>query len=358
MQTHQYTVGWICAIPTESVVACAMLDEEHAPLEEQPPNDNNAYTLGSIGHHNVVIACLPKGKYGIASAASVAADMLNTFEAIRFGLMVGIGGGAPHDAVDLRLGDVVVGAAQKLHGGVVAYDFGRAVQEQEFEITRSLNSPPKLLLTALSQLETYHQFKGMGRLNGFLSRVTDNPRLRKRYGRPSDKDDRLYNADYIHHQQGLACSAGCDDLELRQREERDTLPGDNFTVHYGLIASADRVVRDAKLRDKLRQQHDVLCFDMEAAGLMDNFPCVVIRGICDYSDSHKDDIWQGYAAATAAAYAKELLHIISPAKVMRETAAAIVQTMDNRLQQSFSTTRMHGDKSRRDRGMMLIYDLY
>jgi nucleoside phosphorylase len=333
-----------------------MLDEEHAPLEEQPRNDNNAYTLGSIGHHNVVIACLPKGKYGIASAASVAADMLNTFESIRFGLMVGIAGGAPHDAVDLRLGDVVVGAAQKLHGGVVAYDFGRAVQDQEFEITRSLNSPPKLLLTALSQLETYHQLKGMDRLNGFLSRVTDNPRLRKRYGRPSVKDDRLYNADYVHAQQGLPCSAECDDRELRQREERDALPGDNFAVHYGLIASADKVVRDAKLRDKLRQQHDVLCFDMEAAGLMDNFPCVVIRGICDYSDTHKDDIWQGYAAATAAAYAKELLHIISPAKVMHETTAAIVQTMGNRSQHSISTSRIHSVEGRRNRGMILIYD--
>ena len=108
MQAQQYTIGWICAIPTEFVTACAMLDEEHAPLEEQPRNDNNAYTLGRIGHPNVVIACLPKGKYGMASAASVAADMLNTFESIRFGLMVGIAGGAPCQKHDIRLGDMVV----------------------------------------------------------------------------------------------------------------------------------------------------------------------------------------------------------------------------------------------------------
>lgn len=49
---------------------------------------------------------------------------------------------------------------------------------------------------------------------------------------------------------------------------------------------------------------------MEAAGLMDNFPCLVIRGICDYSDSHKNKRWQEYAAATAAAYAKELLSVV------------------------------------------------
>jgi nucleoside phosphorylase len=50
---------------------------------------------------------------------------------------------------------------------------------------------------------------------------------------------------------------------------------------------------------------------MEAAGLMNSFPCLVIRGICDYADSHKDDLWQRYAAATAAAYAKELLIYVS-----------------------------------------------
>jgi hypothetical protein len=46
---------------------------------------------------------------------------------------------------------------------------------------------------------------------------------------------------------------------------------------------------------------------MEAAGLMDGFPCLVIRGICDYADSHKSKNWQRYSAAAAAAYAKELL---------------------------------------------------
>ncbi|KAL3444390.1 hypothetical protein BJX65DRAFT_310973 [Aspergillus insuetus] len=46
---------------------------------------------------------------------------------------------------------------------------------------------------------------------------------------------------------------------------------------------------------------------MEAAGLMNTYPCLVIRGICDYADSHKNKAWQGYAAATAAAFAKELL---------------------------------------------------
>jgi hypothetical protein len=85
-----YQVGWICAVPTEYVVACEFLDEEYPTPATNLLHDNNTYTFGRIGHHNVVIACLPKGKYGLTSAASVARDMLRSFTSIRFGLMVGI----------------------------------------------------------------------------------------------------------------------------------------------------------------------------------------------------------------------------------------------------------------------------
>jgi nucleoside phosphorylase len=80
------------------------------------------------------------------------------------------------------------------------------------------------------------------------------------------------------------------------------------TIHYGTIASGNQVIKDGISRDRLSAElGGVLCFEMEAAGLMNDFPCLVIRGICDYADSHKNKAWQPYAAATAAAYAKELL---------------------------------------------------
>lgn len=60
-------------------------------------------------------------------------------------------------------------------------------------------------------------------------------------------------------------------------------------------------------RDCIAKELGVICFEMEAAGLMDILPCLPIRGICDYSDSHKAKEWQRYAAGTAAAYARELL---------------------------------------------------
>ena len=91
---QDYTVGWICALPTEMAAACGMLDERHSPLPSHPHDDNN-YTFGRIGDHNVVITCLPAGVTGTVSATRVASQMLSTFKWLRFGLLVGVGGGVP-----------------------------------------------------------------------------------------------------------------------------------------------------------------------------------------------------------------------------------------------------------------------
>ncbi|ORY56389.1 uncharacterized protein BCR38DRAFT_505334 [Pseudomassariella vexata] len=77
-------------------------------------------------------------------------------------------------------------------------------------------------------------------------------------------------------------------------------------------------MKDPSVRDRLSKEMDVLCLEMEAAGLMNHFPCLVIRGICDYSDTHKNKEWQGYAAMAAAAYAKDLLNRTAPNRVEAE----------------------------------------
>src|SRR5271170_523559 len=151
-----YTVGWICALPLELGASMSMLDETHTSLATHS-EDSNSYTLGRIGPHNVVIACLPKGQYGTNSAAIVAMEMRRSFPKVRIGLMVGIGGGVPsHDVpgkeVDIRLGDVVVSKPGLHDGGVVQYDFGKVVAGGEFTQTGTLNAPPAVLLTALSTL--------------------------------------------------------------------------------------------------------------------------------------------------------------------------------------------------------------
>ena len=150
---QNYHVGWICAVQTEYVVACEILDEEYPPLPISYPCDDNIYTFGRIGHHKVVIACLPRGKYGLTSAASVAKDMLRSFPSIRFGMMVGVGGGAPSLKHDIRLGDVVVSSPVGRTGGVIYYEFGKTIQNQKFERTGALDAPPPMLLRALSVIE-------------------------------------------------------------------------------------------------------------------------------------------------------------------------------------------------------------
>jgi nucleoside phosphorylase len=121
-----YTVGWICALPSEMAAARAMLDEHHNSLQ-QNSRDHNTYTLGRIGRHNVVLACLPTGVIGTLSAARVANRMLQTFEGIRFGLVVGIESGAPSERTDIRLGDIIIGKPTGQSGGVIQYDFGKTV---------------------------------------------------------------------------------------------------------------------------------------------------------------------------------------------------------------------------------------
>src|SRR5271155_3527691 len=122
LRREDYRVGWVCALPIELAAAQEMLDEQHLPLPRDP-NDSNLYTFGRIGEHNVGIACLPAGQTGTNSAAAVAVQMKSTFTSIRFGLMVGIGGGVPTVESDVRLGDVVISQPHKGHGGVIQYDF-------------------------------------------------------------------------------------------------------------------------------------------------------------------------------------------------------------------------------------------
>ncbi|EHK47146.1 hypothetical protein TRIATDRAFT_45881, partial [Trichoderma atroviride IMI 206040] len=259
--TNEYTVGWICAISTELTAATAFLDEKFDAREYNlPDDDNNDYTLGRIGGHYVAITVLPA--YGTDTAAAVAKDMMRSFPSIRIRLMVGIGGGAPTSKHDIRLGDIVVSIPHNGKSGVLQYDFGKTMQDQEFQMTRVLNQPPQNLLAAVNGLRTNYETCGDAA-----------PSVVPRTKRPSDK---------------------------------------NITIHYGLVASANQVMKDATTRDKLALHNEVLCFEMEAAGLMNDFSCLVIRGICDYSDSHKNKDWQGYAAMAAAAYAKDLLNRLRP----------------------------------------------
>lgn len=278
-----------------------MLDEEHPRLRNKDGDDND-YTLGRIGQHNVAVACLPAGVTGKSSASVVATNMLRSFP-IKIGLMVGIGGGVPSKSADIRLGDVVVSQPSGMHGGVVQWDFGKMERGGKFRRTGMLNKPPKVLLNALAGLQARHEIEDSKAESYLANMLAKHPKMRKSYGYQGWDNDWLFRADY-DHVDGEVCEA-CDREKMVPRQARDEESA--VEIHYGNIASGDEVMRDGKTRDEIASREQVLCFEMEAAGLMDNFPCLVIRGVCDYADSHKNKRWQRYAAATAAGYAKELL---------------------------------------------------
>jgi nucleoside phosphorylase/ankyrin repeat protein len=303
----EYTVGWVCALPVELAAAQGMLDEEHLDLNRDlADNDENLYALGSIGGHNVAMVCLPAGRIGKSPAAAVATQMRATFKGIRFGLMVGIGGGVPSAEADIRLGDVVVSQPHQTFGGVVQYDAGK-MTPSGFERTGSLNSPPQILLAAVAKVQA-NELLDRSKLSEHAFKLERNAKFQRNKAGP----DVLFEATY-DHESGQTCNqCSVDRQEVRQPRESK----EKVVVHYGTVASGNQVMRSATERDKVSTElGGVLCFEMEAAGLMDSFPCLVIRGVCDYADSHKNKKWQPYAAATAAAYAKEVLSVIPAAEV-------------------------------------------
>ncbi|KAM3455815.1 hypothetical protein NHJ6243_008410 [Beauveria neobassiana] len=324
-----YVVAWIAALPIERASAEAMLDEQHAVPTgfTRNQNDGNVYTWGCIGEHNIVIASLPAGVYGTTSAATTASSLLASLPSIRIGLLVGIGGGIarPDEDHDIRLGDVVVSQPDGATGGVCQYDLFKAKSDDIRELKGFLGRPPTVLLHALASIQAEHERKD-SKIPLFLQEMLKkNPKMGKKskknpgYCHQGFQNDRFFKAP-SSHVPGPDCR-GCDAADEVHRDPRDTTDPD---IHYGIIASGNTLIKDAAARDRILADvgQDCICFEMEAAGLMNHFPCLVIRGICDYADSHKNDQWQRYASATAAAYAKELLAYVPVADV-QETKKAL-----------------------------------
>lgn len=290
---RDYSVAWICAVSSELAASRAMLDRVHADIATDL-GDSNIYEFGSIGPHNIVMACL--GTYGTNNAAHVATNMTRSFPSLRIRLMVGIGGGAPGEVVDIRLGDVVVGQR------VMQYDMGKIGPGGQFTRAPLVSNIHQELSTALSRMKAIHESEPSIIPQLINAMIEGNPSM-VRYGHPAHLQDRLFISSYNHDPSFTSCEE-CDVAMLKARPSRSN---HYLRIHYGAFASGNSVWKDGITRDKLARELDIICFEMESAGFIGHFPCLSIRGICDYSDSHKSDDWQLYAAAVAAAYGKEFL---------------------------------------------------
>ncbi|KAH0551748.1 hypothetical protein GP486_007034 [Trichoglossum hirsutum] len=296
------TVAIFCALSYESVAIKYNLDEEFECHPKAIGPRKYVYSFGRIGEHKVVIA--RPYQMGPVKAAQCAATVSQQFPNVRFALMVGIGAGIPRlPKCDIRLGDIAVSIPRDNHPGVLVYDFGKYESGGTFVLKGSLNKPPSILISADGSLEE-DEMMNRSPLKRILKNITKQPG----YVQPNSGDI-LFDETFHHVNKGNDCS-GCEassEKKVVPRAERDRKPGQPV-VHRGLILSGSGVVKNPEDRDRLRQGHDdAVCFEMEAAGIMDEIPCLVVRGICDYADTHKQDEWHHYAAASAAAYSKALL---------------------------------------------------
>ncbi|CAF9918035.1 MAG: hypothetical protein ALECFALPRED_000474 [Alectoria fallacina] len=318
---QDYIVGWLCALPrSELTAARMMLDRPHKEPVNQNADDENSYFFGDINGHNIVITCMPPEETGTLSAQKLVQPLKRSFPNMVLHLFVGIGGGIPRNPPtkdsndDIHLGDVVVGWAEQAGiPAVVQYDHGRYHNEGRVELLSMLDKPNRRLLNALAPIISDRE---MGQMNfhDHLHRLSD----LQNFQHPGLESDTLFEAGYDHvavDKDALVeadkphCYR-CNPTYIVKRPLRETIYPQ---FHRGTILSGDLVMRDARKRDQLSKlHHNAVCIEMEAAGVIEDTHCLVVRGIADYADSHKYWSWQNYAAASAAAFARELLHKIRP----------------------------------------------
>ncbi|KAK1994918.1 pfs domain-containing protein [Colletotrichum falcatum] len=338
---YSITVAVVCALPLEADAVCALFDDhwdEDLGADLVGSGDTNSYSMGRIGRHNVVV--IHMAGIGKSYAATAAAYCKASFPDIALALLVGICGGVPGAAekgvADVVLGDVVISE------GVVPFDFGRQYPDmfqRKVGVMDTLGRPPPVIRAKLSKLRTRRDRKLLNeKMSQYLDILADEFGDEIRY--PGTHEDKLFEGSYQHkhrrsvgclvcnddRDKGLVCEEArtsscrelrCDDARLVPRERLRAAaassssssgePAVRPVVHFGLVASGDQVMKSGEHRDRIAAREAVVAFEMEAAGAWEHFPCVVIKGVCDYADSHKQKEWQNYAAATAAACMKAFL---------------------------------------------------
>ncbi len=306
LDPNLYTVAWIAPLEIEARAALALFDEEHDGDFPVGRGHDYAFSAGKVCGHNVVLATLPPGQsYGTGSAAALASQVKMSFPNLWFGLLVGVGAGLPDllrsPPQDIRLGDVLVALSKGDSAGLIAYDLGKAVGENTVQLLHDGH--------VLAKTETVIR-SAFGKIK--LKAPKDTEVFLPYYQQIQNKE----------HANGTFVDPGQDQdvlYELENAVDRPRRPDDRRTrVWYGPIGSGEKLMRDATWRNKLRDRYDIIGLEMEAAGTMNTIPVGVIRGVCDYADSHKNKDWQPYAAAMAAAYAKAVLKTITPKQARGE----------------------------------------
>ncbi|KAI2966230.1 hypothetical protein CBS147323_5451 [Aspergillus niger] len=302
-----FVIAIICPLSLEAQVAIPLFDtvydrtvyEKYGPVR----NDPNHYTLGRIGRYDVVLAHM--GGCGKAEASSVASHIKQSYPGIELALLIGICGGVPYRTDvgptqrrrDVFLGDVIVSSA------IIQHDLGKKLPHgfvRKDTLESNLGRASQQIRSFIDTLKSRHEDFSKDHRN-YLRTIQNS----KDVPYPEPNSDILFKPEYKHrsHCQCMRVVSGDESVVDRRRVDSDKIP----YIHFGRLASGDTVMCSAKDRDKIAKREGVLGFEMEAAGVWDSVPCILIKGVSDYADSHKNDTWQYYAAASAAACMRALL---------------------------------------------------
>lgn len=321
---YAFQVAILCALSKESDAVIASLDHvwtNHDDIPENEridklPQDPNSYTYGAIGRHNVVLVHL--SRMGTVEASSVSAYLRTSFPNISLCGVVGICGVQPgKDDIEREriLGDVIISTS------ILTYDSGRELDsgfQQRTGIDATLLDLPNELRGFLhKQMGVFARQELEKQIRANVRAIQEAKCVDAVY--PGKAVDRAFASNCLHGDMKRSCDElGCGsrgEIYGRKRlreEDEDPSP----LVHFGVVASANRVMRAAKRRDEIAKADSAIAFEMEGAGAWRNLPCLVIKGACDYSDGHKHKDWQNYAAVTAAACLKGLLREWMPSGSM------------------------------------------
>ncbi|KAF4340300.1 MTA SAH nucleosidase [Fusarium beomiforme] len=300
MNSHQrpssregFGVALICALPSEFDALCMIVDEfwdEDGDGYGRANGDRNLYVTGRMGRHNVVITLLGKGKVKSATAAT---SLRTSYPNIRLAILVGVCGGIPTvGEKNISLGDVIISDT------VIQYDFGHQI-DQEFirkKMSDSDSAPPEIL----NFLEMLQTSLGKRRLSKDCARFVEELKIAAaRSGEAERYKTPFARAD-------TASSSMAQPLVLRGQNNHMFKPS-TPTIHFGPMASGDTVMLSAERRDRIAKAEGVIAFEMEGAGLWQELPCIIVKGVSDFADRDKTKDWQDYAAAMAAATSKAIL---------------------------------------------------
>ncbi|KAI1009085.1 hypothetical protein LB504_003130 [Fusarium proliferatum] len=333
-----FHIGIVCARSSHYDTVSHIVDEFwDGSSFRRSRRDPNSYSVGRIGDHPVVIVLLSLD--GKVNSAAAVANFRASYPRLELVLVIGICGGVPgpHAGEELLLGDVVISKA------LVQHDFGRQYPDR-FEIKNKLDDclgrPARNIRNFVAQLQTNRirtevEDKASVHLRELQKRAKETFRDAD-YRYPGADSDRLFPPAYVHrHKSGCGecvagtaevcnrsrelpcCEMGCDNGEMVQRHrlnarrilERagDIEEAQAPYIFVGHLGSGYIVFNSGEERDRLAQAHDLIAFETEGAGLWDEFPCIIVKGVCNYADSHKNKEWQNFAAATAAAVSKALI---------------------------------------------------